>query len=220
MIVIKWDLDILRQSFLKAFTYMMCFLLNCGKFEGMQKSIVWKGLQYDTKEHCSINFRDTTIIVRGEIEGWAMLKALYVEYMLILNPDWTIREIEIHFTLGEEAHTYNFIRHTSGHWTDASGTLFRQFGECRFVDISLTPLTNSLVFKSVEFTRSQAEQFNVLYFDVLANEVRVDVQRYTQIDDTKFNFENDGGKFAVDIDVDHEKFVTQYPNYFNMLTTS
>ena len=183
----------------------------------MQKSIVWEGLHYDTEEHCNVNFLETGIIVRSEIEGWAGLKAVYAEYILTLNLDWTVREIEIHFTVGVDEHSYNFIRHASGHWTDAAGKVFKEFGECLFVDISLTPFTNSLVFKGIKFTENQTEQVSVLYFDVLANEIREDVQRYTQLNASKYNFENAAGSFSADIDVDEDGFVTHYPNLFTML---
>jgi len=183
----------------------------------MQKSIVWEGLHYDTEEHCNVNFLETGIIVRSEIEGWAGLKAVYAEYILTLNLDWTVREIEIHFTVGVNEHSYNFVRHASGHWTDATGTLFSQFSECLFVDISLTPFTNSLILKGIKFTENQTEQVSALYFDVLANEIREDVQRYTKLNAMKYNFENDGGNFSADIDVDEDGFVTHYPNLFTML---
>lgn len=183
----------------------------------MQKSIVWEGLEYDTEEHCNVNFLETGIMVRSEIEGWAGVKAVYAEYILTLNSDWTVREIEIHFTVGAAEHSYNFIRHASGHWTDATGTLFRQFGECRFVDISLTPFTNTLVVNGTKFTQGETEQISVLYFDILANEVREDVQRYTNINATTYNFENAGGNFSADIEVDADGFVTRYPNLYDML---
>lgn len=183
----------------------------------MQKSIVWEGLQYDTEEHCNVNFLDTGIIVRSEIEGWAGLKALYAEYTLTLNVDWTVRKIEIHFTTGLEEHSYNFTRHASGHWTDATGTVLPQFGECRFVDISLTPFTNTLAIKGIAFTNNVKEQVSVLYFDILANQVHEELQQYMQIAPDKYLFENAEGDFTAEIDVDDDGFVTRYPNLFTML---
>jgi hypothetical protein len=183
----------------------------------MQKSIVWEGLLYDTEEHCSVNYLDTAIIVRSEIEGWAGQKAVYAEYVLTLNLDWTVREIEIDFTTGTEQHSYCFTRHASGQWTDKEGTLYRKFNECSFVDISLTPFTNTLPLKGITFTPGEAEQVEVLYFDILNNEVRTDVQRYTKINTANYHFENDGGNFSVEIEIDADGFVTRYPNLFDML---
>ncbi len=183
----------------------------------MQKSIVWEGLLYDTEEHCSINILNTGIIVRSDIEGWAGRKAVHAEYVITLNLDWTVREVEIDFTIGTIYHTHCFTRHASGQWTDREGNLYRQFSQCCYVDISLTPFTNTLPFKGISFTPGETEQIDVLYFDILNNEVRTDVQRYTKIDTNLYHFENDGGNFSVEIQVDADSFVTHYPNLYNML---
>jgi hypothetical protein len=183
----------------------------------MQKSIVWEGLLYDTEEHCSINYLDTSIIVRSEIEGWAGQKAVYADYVLTLNLDWTVREINIDFTTGTQQHSYCFTRHGSGQWTDSEGTLYRKFNDCCFVDISLTPFTNTLPLNGITFTNGQPEQIEVLYFDILNNEVRTDVQRYTKIDNLRYQFENDGGNFSAVIETDTDGFVTRYPNLYDML---
>lgn len=183
----------------------------------MQKSIVWEGLLNDTEEHCSVNYLDTGIIVRSEIDGWAARKAVYADYVLTLNLDWSVREIEIDFTTGSKQYSYFFTRHASGQWTDREGTLYRQFNNCRFVDISLTPLTNTLPINGTTFTPGEPEQIEVIYFDILNNEVRRDVQRYTKTGNTQYHFENDAGNFSAEIEVDADGFVTRYPNLFDML---
>jgi len=183
----------------------------------MQKTIVWEGLQYDTEEHCNVNFLKNGIVIRSEIEGWAGQKAVYAEYILTLDTDWTVRKIEINFTIGDQANAYSFVRHASGHWTDAKGKVYPQFGECRFVDISLTPFTNTLAIKGLAFSEKPVQQADVLYFDVLDNVVRTDAQSYTKLSSSKFKFENAGGNFIADIDVDKDGFVTHYPNLFTML---
>lgn len=182
----------------------------------MQQTIVWQGLHYDTEEHCSINYLEDAIVVRSEIEGWAEHKAVYVDYVLTLNTDWTMREVEISFTVGTEQHSYHYIRHETGQWTDAEGTWLRRFDQCRFVDISLTPFTNTLALKVIDF-KGSTEQTDVLYFDILHNNVRNDVQRYTKLNETTYLFENNGGNFSAEITVDANGFVTHYPNLFEML---
>lgn len=182
----------------------------------MQKSIVWEGIAYDTEEHCAITYLDGGIVVRSEIEGWAQSKAVYVEYTLHLNPDWTVTELDIHFNVGAEENKYKLKRTPSG-WVDATGADCAEFGECRYVDISLTPLTNSLPINGLLFGESQDTEIEVLYFDILANDVRRDVQHYSRINETKYRFTNAGGAFTADIRVDADGFVTDYPELFEML---
>lgn len=182
----------------------------------MQKSIVWEGIAYDTEEHCSVNYLDGGIVVRSEIEGWADNKAIYAEYTLYLSNDWTVTEIDIHFTVGADENKYSFKRTPAG-WIDSTGGDCAEFGECRFVDISLTPLTNTLPIKGLLFGESQLLEIEVVYFDILANEIRRDVQHYAHIGNNTYRFTNAGGDYTAEITVDADGFVTHYPELFEML---
>ena len=182
----------------------------------MQKSIVWEGLEYDTEEHCNVNFLETGIMVRSEIEGWAGVKAVYAEYILTLNLDWAVREIEIHFTVGAAEHSYNFIRHASGHWTDATGTLFRQFGECRFVDISLTPFTNTLAIKKL--TGHQQKRFKVAYICIPDLTYAAVEQVYQALGSGRYRYENLDTRFSAELIADEFGLVSEYPGLFMTLS--
>jgi uncharacterized protein len=182
----------------------------------MQKSIVWKGLHFDTEEHCAVNFTDAAIIVRSEIEGWAGTKAVYVDYVLELNPNWSVKCVDIRFTVGTDSQHFDF-KHTEQGWVDNNGGDCAEFAECKYVDISLTPFTNTLVINGLELADAVPAGIEVLYFDILAGAVRKDTQRYTKLNKSLYRFENEGGSFSADIAVDADGFVTHYPNLFKML---
>lgn len=179
----------------------------------MQKSIVWEGLHLDTEEHCAVNYTDSGIVVRSEIEGWAGTKAVYVDYVLELNPNWTVKCIDIRFTVGAEAQHFDF-KYTGSGWVDNNGGDCAEFAECNYVDISLTPFTNSLAVNGLKLQDGQQAEVEVLYFDILAGQVRKDAQRYTRLTDGLYRFENEGGNFSADITVDADGFVTHYPQLF------
>ena len=183
----------------------------------MQKSILWEGIANDTEEHCAVNFLDTGIIVRSEVEGWAETVAVYAEYTIKLDLQWNVREFEIEFHVSDHQHAFHLIADTAGNWTDKSGTAYPEFKECTFIDITLTPFTNSLPINNLRMTIGESREFDLIYIDVLEAQMRIDRQKYTKLSSNNYRFENDGGKFTADITVDEDGFVIDYPKLFQML---
>jgi hypothetical protein len=111
------------------------------------------------------------------------------------------------------------MRNENGQWTDSRGKLYPEFDGCRFIDITVTPLTNSLPINGLHMTEGESAEFDLLYVDVLNNEIRKDRQKYTKMPGSIFHFENDEGRFSADIEVDGDGFVTYYPGLFEMYKT-
>ena len=185
----------------------------------MQKSFVWEGLLYDTEEHCAVNYHGDEIIIRSEIEGWAGKLPVYAEYFLKLDTAWQVLEIDIRYTLGQEEYHHTYTR-TGAIWTDKTGADVADFGEAVFVDISLTPFTNTLPIRSLNFTEEAPQEISVVYFDVLENSISHKVQRYTKKGTNSWLYENTDTDFSALITTDDEGFVTDYPTIFKMLKTN
>lgn len=183
----------------------------------MQKSILWDGIQNDTDEHCAVNFLDEAIMVRSEIEGWAHGIPVYADYTLKLDLQWNVQEFNINFHVRDTQHHYHLLRDASGNWSDASGKLYPEFNGCSYIDISLTPFTNSLPVNGLYLAHGESREFDLVYVDVMANEIRKDHQKYTKSGHHKYQFQNDGGNFTADLDVDDDGFVIHYPGLFNMI---
>ena len=183
----------------------------------MQKSIVWEGLTNDTEEHCAVNFLSEEIIVRSEIEGWASHKAVYAEYVLHLTRDWEALRAEINFNVGDKQGSWHLECDGQSNWTDITGMAYPGLKGCRFLDISLTPFTNSLPINALQLSEGNSAEFDLVYFDIIENNIRRDRQKYTRLPGNVYRFENSGGNFTADITVDGDGFVIGYPNFFEML---
>lgn len=183
----------------------------------MQKSILWDGIENDTDEHCAVNFLDEAIMVRSEIEGWAHGIPVYADYTIKLDLQWNVLEFDINFHVRDTQHHYHLLRDASGNWSDDSGKPYPEFKGCNFIDISLTPFTNSLPVNGLFLPHGESRDFDLVYVDIMANQIKKDHQKYTKLGHHKYRFENDGGSFIADIDVDDDGFVTHYPELFNMI---
>ncbi|MHA3786752.1 putative glycolipid-binding domain-containing protein [Flavobacterium hauense] len=185
----------------------------------MQKSILWEGIANDTDEHCAVNFLDDAIMVRSEIEGWAHGIPVYADYTLRLDSKWNVQEFKISFHVSDTQHHYHLFRDEQGNWTDDSGTSFPEFKGCNYIDISLTPFTNSLPVNGLFLPHGESAQIDVVYVDIIANEIRKEHQKYTKAGHHNYHFENADASFIADIQVDNDGFVTHYPELFNMIQT-
>ena len=183
----------------------------------MQKSILWEGVANDTEEHCSVNFLDTGIMIRSEVEGWVDTVPVYAEYVIKLDLEWKVREFEIGFHVSDHQHAFHLICDAAGNWEDKSGKKFPEFTGCNFIDITLTPFTNSLPINNLRMATGESREFDLIYIDVLEAQLRPDRQKYTKLDNNTYRFENDGGNFTAEITVDDDGFVTDYPELFTML---
>ena len=184
----------------------------------MQKSILWKGLSFDTEEHCAISYHDDkTIMIHGEIEGWSGNKALYFEYWLNLDAQWKVKSIEAVSRIADSEFQYNLKRDENGNWSNSQNEDLPEFKDCSYIDISLTPLTNTLPINGLKLTQQENHDIDVVYIDVIEHKVYRDRQNYTRIEKNMYRFENDDGSFTAFIEVDNDGFVTDYPDLFEMI---
>lgn len=183
----------------------------------MEKSIVWKGLHYDIEEHCGINYHDDCIRVHSEIEGWAEGKAVYVEYWLKLGNNWDVQEFEISSRVADRAFTYALTRDDNNQWKDRDGKQYHEFNGCRYIDVSLTPFTNTLPVNGLHLGVGEKKEIEVVYIDILHHDLRIFKQSYTRLKPQQYKYESRGGDFFADIDVDEDGLVTNYPRLFEMI---
>ena len=61
---------------------------------------------------------------------------------------------------------------------------------------------------------NESREINVIYFDILNDEIRSVTQRYTRLSERKYRFENVPNDFKADIEVDELGFVIDYPQLF------
>ncbi|MCO6148536.1 putative glycolipid-binding domain-containing protein [Flavobacterium sp. NRK1] len=183
----------------------------------MQKSILWDGINNDTDEHCAVNYLANCIVVRSEIEGWAHGVPVYADYTCKLDLSWNVQEFDINFHLRDTQHSYGFLCDANGKWTDALGKVYPEFEGCRYIDISLSPFTNSLPVNGLNLSDNESAELDLVYIDIINNQIRKERQHYTKLNKSTYRFESNQGAFKADISVDEDGFVTHYPGLFNMI---
>jgi hypothetical protein len=161
-------------------------------------------------EHASVTpesggIRVTSVVI-GEHEG----VAYGARYDLLCDEGWRTRSLAVECLNGR---SLRLESDGAGRWTDAAGKPLPALDGCIDIDLSASPLTNTLPVRRCGIDPAAgAMRFRMALvpFDTL--EPFPDEQIYTALDGTgRFRFEAADGTFEAEIMMDDERFVVSYP---------
>lgn len=182
----------------------------------MKKQIVWKGLFYQMMEYCNVETTETDIRIDGTIVGYGEDTPFSVSYDIITDRLWQVSALEMAV---EKAGEYSWIslqRDQDGVWTQ-SGHARPEWEKCIDIDISLTPLTNTLPIKRLQLEPNDRREIDVLYINIFKDEIKPVKQWYTKLNDEKYLYEGVVKDFKAEIKIDEDGFVTDYPDLFSRI---
>ncbi len=178
----------------------------------IMKIILWRGLLYKSLEHCKIQKQDDGFNVESVIIGHYQHQVYKIDYLIRVNEDWSARGFEIRSEIeGVEAPIAG--SKTGEDWL-VNGTVRPDLRGLLYIDISLTPFTNSLPVNNLRLEVGQSQDIKVLYVDVLNNEIKAVSQRYLKKGKDLYLYENLAKNFSATIKVDEHGFVKDYPELF------
>lgn len=182
----------------------------------MKKQVVWKGLYYQMMEYCNMETTETDIRIDGTIVGFAEGEPFSVSYDIITDRSWRVSALELALEKGGECTWVSLQRDPDGTWTQ-SGHARPEWGHCTDIDISLTPFTNTLPINRLQLAPQQRERLDVLYINVLKNEVKPVEQFYTRLAHNSYLYEGVVKDFKAEILVDGDGLVIEYPGIFSRI---
>ncbi|MGF7118621.1 putative glycolipid-binding domain-containing protein [Methanobacterium oryzae] len=179
------------------------------------RTIVWQALSWlSTVIHTHIadnGFHGHGIAV-GKTDGdipFAM------EYDIKLEVDWNIKELSIKSLLDERVIK---LVHKDNQWYDGSGQHLKEFDDVGFVDISISPFTNTLPIKRVDFKGKEPQKIDIIYFDENLFSLRRLQQIYSKIDERTYRYQDvELPDFIYDIVVDDDGLLVYFPKLFKQV---
>ena len=96
-------------------------------------------------------------------------------------------------------------------WFNEKGELLSQFSCCTDIDISITPFTNTLPINRLHLPAGSSKEDTVLYINLPACECKPVKQRYTNLGNNIYKYENLATGFISNIEVDEDGYVVNYP---------
>lgn len=181
------------------------------------KSFTWKGIVYNSIEHLQVSEGGGIYDVHSSISGFSQGKNYNVKYRAEISEDWMVMNFQIAFTVNGKVQEITGVRE-AGNW-NINGEPDPRFADFCFIDISLSPFTNTLPINNLDMVVGQEQEIAVMYIDILNAEVTPVRQRYCKLSETIFRYENVSDDFRADIQVDEYGFVTFYPGLFERVTS-
>lgn len=179
----------------------------------MQTNLLWTGREYYSLENCLMETTTAGSEISSTIVGLYEGKLYKVEYRIRTNQHWETVFLEINSRHSNQTQLIQLEGDGKGNWM-LNGKQADQFSGCIDVDIPVTPFTNTLPIRRLRLDHNQSQELQVLYCDVLGQQLRSALQRYTCLSDTEYHYENVPNDFEATIQVDGSGLVIDYPLLF------
>jgi hypothetical protein len=177
--------------------------------------IIWKGLYYHCMENCVVASSDIGNEITSTIIGYHDQQAFQVDYHICTSKNWEIDFASIRARLNEVIDT-TVLEMKNGECF-LNGEKKIAFEGFVFIDISLTPFTNTLPINCLQLQPGERQVIQVIYFDILGKEIKPVKQVYTRLSNNSYLYENYDHSFSATIKTNEHGFVTNYPRLFKMM---
>ncbi len=179
------------------------------------KILLWRGLINKSWEHCSVDERDSGFKIASEIVGNYEGETYMVNYLINTDNQWNIQDFEIRCDIQGEIK--RFYGQKNGLDWLINGQIEPCFAGFNYIDISITPLTNTLPIKRLALNVNESKDINVIYIDILNGSIKPVRERYTKISKDHYRYENLESTFASAILIDRNGIVKTYPGHFELV---
>lgn len=179
----------------------------------MSADLAWMAVEWPGMEHVVVSGGASAFQADGQVI-LAAERLASVSYQLRCTTGWRVASLAIKVTSAVAATALDLSTAGDGHWL-VNGHAAPELDGCVDVDISCTPLTNTLPIRRLSWSPSETYDIDVVYVPVPLLDVRPARQRYTLLarddDRSEAFFRYESGSFSADLRLDSDGFVTDYP---------
>jgi hypothetical protein len=189
----------------------------------MPTDLQWEALDLPGLEHVVIAADAAGVRAEGQLVLGPPVGPASVSYQLSCDADWRVTGLTITAASAAGSRTLALSAGRDGHWR-ADGQPRTDLDGCTDVDISLTPLTNTLPIRRLTWEPGSGQNLDVVYVSAPDLTARRVSQRYTLLqrgsDDGAPMYRYESGSFRADLTVDSDGFVTDYPGLWRRVWPS
>ncbi|HEY0097879.1 MAG TPA: putative glycolipid-binding domain-containing protein [Pyrinomonadaceae bacterium] len=189
----------------------------------LRRTICWlptwnKGREGVGLEHLLLDEHVADSVVLAFDEGRGPFR---LTYRLTWDELWRLREADLVVTKERFTTSLNLRTDGRGRWRDDDGRAIDELDGCVDIDIWPTPFTNSFPVRREPMVVGERRQFRMAWVFAPDLTVRPQPQAYTRLADRLYLFESlDGSGFSVELPVDEDGIVLDYPGMFRRLVDS
>ena len=184
----------------------------------MEKRIIarWQDWSGSGIEHTVIHQTTAGISVDGTVLSGSIGDPFAVRYRLECDSFWTLKDAEIQIT--GDAGAIKLVSDGHGKWKDGTGKTLSHLDGAIDVDLSVSPLTNSLPVHRLRLARGKSHDILAAYVHFPDLTVSIDPQRYTCLEPMRrYRYESLDSDFTREIEFDSDGLVMIYPGLFRRI---
>ena len=189
----------------------------------MPTDLEWEALDWPGLEHVIVcddaaGFRADSQQIAGPPFGPSR-----INYQVSCDSGWRLTGLTISAASAAGSQALTLVVEPGGRWL-ADGRRRPDLDGCTDVDISLTPLTNTLPIRRLSWSPGIARDLDVVYVSAPELSVEPVRQRYTLLSrDTERGealYRYESGSFSADLTVDADGYVTNYPGLWRRVESA
>jgi hypothetical protein len=185
------------------------------------RTICWTPLWNKEKEgvgleHLLLTERtaDSVILAFDDEQG-----PFRMSYRLTWDDAWRLRDAELTAATSSSFRSLKLQTDGQGSWRGGDGRVISDLDGCTDIDIWPTPFTNSFPIRREPLSARERREFRMAWVFAPDLTVSPQPQAYTRLADRRYLFENlDGSGFRVELPVDEDCIVIDYPEFFRRVT--
>ncbi len=122
------------------------------------KTLIWQGVLYQSLEYFNEQTRDENYFIESRIIGCYEDKIYSIDYHILIDKNWIVQ----HFLIKSEINKVETIlegKSNQGQW-EINNVINPEFNDFKFIDISLTPFTNTLPINNLQLKENNSNRSN------------------------------------------------------------
>ena len=179
------------------------------------KTLIWQGTAFPSLEYFKLEDKNGNHIATSRIIGRYNDSIYTADYHITIDKDWNTLDFLIESEINTVKHTLKGKK-VQNEW-EINNSTDPDFKDFTFIDISLTPFTNTLPINNLKLHKGGSQEIKVIYIDVLNNSVKPVSQHYTRTAYDIYHYDNILTDFKADIVVDKDGLVVNYPGLFEKI---
>ncbi|MCW5669850.1 MAG: putative glycolipid-binding domain-containing protein [Hydrogenophaga sp.] len=141
-----------------------------------------------------------------------------LSYRLAWGRSWQLRRADLLVDTERASRALSLRTDGQGHWHDSNHRALSELEGCLDIDIWPTPFTNSFPIRREPMAVGERREFRMAWVNAPDLTVQAKPQAYTRLAERLYRFESlDGSGFQVDLPVDEEGIVLDYPGLFKRI---
>ena len=178
--------------------------------------MVWSACDDPGLEHLRLAVSNDAVVADGMVLGVAQGRPFRVAYEVRCDPLWRVRAVRVGVP-GTEPRV-DLLSDGEGTWTSSDGRAVPELEGCEYVDISVTPFTNTLPIRRLGLAPGESAEISVAYIEGTELQARPEPQLYTCLEKRDggglYRFLSLDGGYTADLPVDSDGLVLDYPGLF------